>query len=100
MDDHTLLPGIETGDIGPKIGYNNMDNGYARFDNVRIPRRNMAMRFAMVDEEGNYKKVVAASSSINAKEEVGGSSANSDAASKVACEFYYILCSCLMFGAL
>jgi acyl-CoA oxidase len=33
--DHTLLPGVETGDIGPKIGYNNMDNGYAKFENVR-----------------------------------------------------------------
>ncbi|KAL7484254.1 hypothetical protein ACHAW6_009902 [Cyclotella cf. meneghiniana] len=56
--DHTLLPGVETGDIGPKIGYNNMDNGYARFDSVKIPRRNMAMRFATVDEEGRYQKVM------------------------------------------
>lgn len=54
MTDHTLMPGIECGDIGPKIGYNNMDNGYARFTHVRIPRRNMAMRFATVDERGNY----------------------------------------------
>ena len=69
MDTHELLEGVETGDIGPKIGYNNMDNGYARFDNVKIPRRNMAMRFATVDEEGRYGKVQ------------GGSS---DAASKVA----------------
>ena len=43
---HQLLPGVTTGDIGPKIGYNTMDNGYARFHHVRIPRRNMAMRFA------------------------------------------------------
>jgi acyl-CoA oxidase len=56
--DHSLLPGVETGDIGPKIGYNNMDNGYAKFDSVRIPRRNMAMRFATVDEEGRYEKVM------------------------------------------
>jgi acyl-CoA oxidase len=51
---HRLLPGVETGDIGPKIGYNVMDNGYARFNHVRIPRRNMAMRFAHVDERGKY----------------------------------------------
>jgi len=57
MEDHTWLPGVETGDIGPKIGYNNMDNGFAKFNNVRIPRRNMAMRFATVDEMGKYKKV-------------------------------------------
>jgi acyl-CoA oxidase len=56
MTDHTLLPGVKTGDIGPKIGYNVMDNGFASFDKVRIPRRNMAMRFASVDEHGNYQK--------------------------------------------
>ena len=69
MDTHELLEGVETGDVGPKIGYNNMDNGFAKFDNVKIPRRNMAMRFAMVNEEGVYGKV-----------QGGGS----DAASKVA----------------
>eukprot|EP00531_Pseudo-nitzschia_arenysensis_P009578 CAMPEP_0116129348 /NCGR_PEP_ID=MMETSP0329-20121206/7878_1 /TAXON_ID=697910 /ORGANISM="Pseudo-nitzschia arenysensis, Strain B593" /LENGTH=703 /DNA_ID=CAMNT_0003623613 /DNA_START=96 /DNA_END=2207 /DNA_ORIENTATION=+ len=56
MEDHTLLPGVETGDIGPKIGYNTMDNGFAYFRNVKIPRRNMAMRFASVDENGKYRK--------------------------------------------
>jgi acyl-CoA oxidase len=56
MEDHTLLPGVKTGDIGPKIGYNTMDNGFAYFDNVNIPRRNMAMRFASVDEHGKYSK--------------------------------------------
>jgi acyl-CoA oxidase len=56
------LPGVTTGDIGPKIGYNNMDNGFAKFENVRIPRRNMAMRFAYVDEEGRYSKVEGSSS--------------------------------------
>lgn len=84
MEDHTLLPGVETGDIGPKIGYNNMDNGFARFENVKIPRRNMAMRFAQVDEEGVYGKV-------------GGG--NSDAASKVACEFFIVMmlfCVCVV----
>lgn len=58
MEDHTLLPGVETGDIGPKIGYNTMDNGFAYFRNVNIPRRNMAMRFASVDENGKYKKKI------------------------------------------
>lgn len=54
--DHTLLPGVNTGDIGPKIGYNNMDNGYATFNQVHIPRRNMAMRFAKVSPDGRYQK--------------------------------------------
>jgi acyl-CoA oxidase len=56
MTDHTLLPGVTTGDVGPKIGYNVMDNGYCRFDHVIIPRRNMAMRFATVDKHGNYSR--------------------------------------------
>lgn len=56
MEDHTLLPGVETNDLGPKIGYNVMDNGLASFKNVVIPRRNMAMRFSEVDENGHYKK--------------------------------------------
>eukprot|EP00523_Entomoneis_sp_CCMP467_P010613 CAMPEP_0168738284 /NCGR_PEP_ID=MMETSP0724-20121128/10849_1 /TAXON_ID=265536 /ORGANISM="Amphiprora sp., Strain CCMP467" /LENGTH=710 /DNA_ID=CAMNT_0008785613 /DNA_START=10 /DNA_END=2142 /DNA_ORIENTATION=- len=56
MKDHSFLPGVTTGDIGPKIGYQVMDNGFAAFDNVRVPRRNMAMRFAAVDEQGVYTK--------------------------------------------
>lgn len=66
MKDHTLLPGVKTGDIGPKIGYNNMDNGFAYFDKVTIPRRNMAMRFAVVDEQGKFhkKRVSAAASKV------------------------------------
>jgi acyl-CoA oxidase len=49
------------------IGYNVMDNGFAQFDNVKIPRRNMAMRFAHVDERGRYSKksVSAAASKIS-----------------------------------
>jgi acyl-CoA oxidase len=33
-----------------------MDNGFSYFKNVIIPRRNMAMRFAEVDESGKYRK--------------------------------------------
>lgn len=53
---HQLLPGVETGDIGPKLGYNTMDNGFARFNRVVVPRRNMLMRFAQVDSHGRYSK--------------------------------------------
>jgi len=34
------LKGIKTGDLGPKYGYSSKDNGWATFDNVRIPRTN------------------------------------------------------------
>lgn len=69
MSDHKLLPGVETGDIGPKIGYNTMDNGYAIFSNVKIPRDYMAMKFSYVDKNGQYHKI---------------KTSNSDAASKIA----------------
>ena len=30
---HDPYPGVEVGDIGPKMGYNMKDNGFLRFDN-------------------------------------------------------------------
>ena len=30
MQTHEPLPGIDVGDIGPKFGYNGVDNGYVR----------------------------------------------------------------------
>ncbi|CAM4677669.1 unnamed protein product [Lepidochelys olivacea] len=38
--------GITVGDIGPKFGYDEMDNGYLKMDKFRIPRENMLMKFA------------------------------------------------------
>ncbi|KAH8114987.1 acyl-CoA dehydrogenase/oxidase C-terminal [Phellopilus nigrolimitatus] len=37
-------------------GYAGIDNGYARFDRLRIPRFQMLSRFAQVTKEGNYVK--------------------------------------------
>ena len=34
-----------------------MDNGYAKFTRVRIPRENMGMRFVRVDRDGKYTRV-------------------------------------------
>lgn len=42
------MPGIEVGDIGPKLGFNGVDNGFLRFTYVRVPRDAMLMRFAKV----------------------------------------------------
>ncbi len=52
----SLLPGVEAGDIGPKIGYNNQDNGYCRFDHVRIPRNYLGMRHIVVEAGGKISK--------------------------------------------
>jgi acyl-CoA oxidase len=54
METHRPLHGIEVGDIGPKMGFNGVDNGWMRFDHVRIPRDAMLMRFSKVTEEGKY----------------------------------------------
>lgn len=53
-DTHQPLTGIVVGDIGPKIGYNNQDNGFLRFDHIRIPRTQMAMRYATLHKGGEY----------------------------------------------
>lgn len=58
VDDHTTLPGITIGDIGPKsgAGFAPTDNGFARFNHIRIPKENMLSAFAQVTEEGKYKQ--------------------------------------------
>ena len=40
--------GVTVGDIGPKLGYEMIDNGFLRFDHVRIPRDQMLMKNAQV----------------------------------------------------
>ncbi|KAH7304744.1 hypothetical protein B0I35DRAFT_444836 [Stachybotrys elegans] len=48
---HEPLPNIHVGDIGPKFGYNTMDNGFLLFNHVKIPHINMLSRFSGVDPE-------------------------------------------------
>ena len=38
MKTHEPLPGIMVGDIGPKIGLNATDNGFLKFEYVRVPK--------------------------------------------------------------
>ncbi|EJD04840.1 peroxisomal oxidase [Fomitiporia mediterranea MF3/22] len=58
LDTHEVLSGIKIGDIGPKAmgGLPGLDNGYARFDHVRIPRSQMLSKFAQVTKDGKYVK--------------------------------------------
>ena len=51
------MPGVKSGDIGPKIGFNSKNNGWATFDHVRIPRDWMPMKFVEVDREGNFNVI-------------------------------------------
>ncbi|XP_066519533.1 peroxisomal acyl-coenzyme A oxidase 1 isoform X2 [Hoplias malabaricus] len=56
MKTHQPLPGVTVGDIGPKFGFDEIDNGYLKLDNVRIPRENMLMKYAKVEPDGTYLK--------------------------------------------
>ncbi|KAI1722987.1 acyl-CoA oxidase domain-containing protein [Ditylenchus destructor] len=58
LETHQPLPGITVGDIGPKFGISSNDNGFLRFNNVRIPRRHMLMKHAKVTPKGEYVRPV------------------------------------------
>ncbi|XP_055536880.1 probable peroxisomal acyl-coenzyme A oxidase 1 [Wyeomyia smithii] len=55
-ESHMPLPGIDIGEIGDKIGYKGVNNGYLGFDNYRIPRTNMLMKNAQLLRDGTYVK--------------------------------------------
>lgn len=57
LQDHSPLPGITVGDIGPKMNFEHMDNGFLRLNHVRIPKENMLNRFAQVSPDGTYIKL-------------------------------------------
>lgn len=45
------------GDIGPKFGFDEVDNGYLKLENVRIPRENMLMKYAKVSIYCTHGKI-------------------------------------------
>ena len=53
-DTHQPVPGVISGDIGPKMGFQSTDNGYLRFDQHRIPRENMLMKHAEIRPDGTF----------------------------------------------
>ncbi|KAI9811609.1 MAG: fatty-acyl coenzyme A oxidase [Pycnora praestabilis] len=60
---HEPLENIHVGDIGPKFGYNTMDNGFLLLNEVKIPHINMLAKFSSVDLKTN-KYVRPASASL------------------------------------
>lgn len=55
-DPKTFLtfPGITAGDLGEKIGLNGVDNGFAIFNNYRVPRENLLAKAGDVTPEGKF----------------------------------------------
>jgi acyl-CoA oxidase len=50
---HEPLENIHIGDIGPKFGYNTMDNGFLLFNQVKVPHISMLAKFSHVDPKTN-----------------------------------------------
>ncbi len=40
--------------MGPKAGLNGIDNGFATFNNVRVPRENLLNKTGDVTPDGRY----------------------------------------------
>lgn len=55
-ENHRCLPGIECGDVGPKLGDHAIDTGYMRLTNVRVPRKHMCAKRQKVRRDGTYVK--------------------------------------------
>ena len=53
MNTHQPLENIHIGDIGPKFGYNTMDNGFLLFNQVKVPHISMLARYSGVDPKTN-----------------------------------------------
>jgi len=48
------MPGIDCGDLGPKLGFHGKDNGWLTLTNVRVPRDQLLQRFIKVDRDGSF----------------------------------------------
>ena len=55
LDTHEPMPGVEVGEIGTKLGYNSVDNGYLKFDSYRVPRKALLSRFMNITKTGDFK---------------------------------------------
>jgi len=56
FEEHMPMPRVTVGDIGPKMTYGSVDNGFLAFDQVRIPREDMLQRFSGVSKDGKFSQ--------------------------------------------
>jgi acyl-CoA oxidase len=48
---------VESGDIGPKLGFNTKDNGYMKFNNFRVPKDALLGRYFEMSPDGTLNKI-------------------------------------------
>lgn len=53
---HLPEPGVDVGEIGPKLGVHGVNNGFLGLKDVRIPRTQMLMKNAQVRPNGRFVK--------------------------------------------
>lgn len=53
LETHEPLPGIEIGDIGQKLGYNSVDNGFLLLNQIHVPRIALLSKFSEITPEGD-----------------------------------------------
>jgi len=52
---HKSFDSVKNGDLGAKLGWEGVDNGWLTFTQHRVPRYNMMSRFASVDKAGTFE---------------------------------------------
>ena len=55
LEDHSVMPGIELGELGAKMAMPPKDQGFLKFNNVSIPRFNMFSRICQVEKDGTFQ---------------------------------------------
>lgn len=56
--DNMPFPGVTIGDAGPKIGNDNIDNGFIGFKNYRIPLESLLDKYSQVSQEGVFSTII------------------------------------------
>ncbi|CAG9313513.1 unnamed protein product [Blepharisma stoltei] len=54
MESHHPLKGITLGDIGPKLGWGRVDNGFLQLHSVRVPMENLLSKYGRIRRDGTY----------------------------------------------